>query len=405
LNICIFSDTYSPQVNGVVTSIITLKEGLIAQGHKVYIVTVNSEKLKTTINDDEIRISAIKLKKFDGHCLATSLNTKVLKQLREWDIDLIHTQTEFVVGTIGRIYAKRAHIPLVHTYHTLYEDYMHYVTSGLFDKQARMMARHVTKYICNFSKEVIVPTPKIAKLLRKYRVKSNIYTLPTGVDLRKFFKNNFTQQHLLDFKVDLGFKEDDFLITYIGRLAKEKDIDKIISGFSQVQEELPGAKLVIIGDGPARKELEEQAKELKVKGVYFLGKVPWVDIPVYYNISDVFVTASKSETQGLTVLEALAASTPVVCVDDPSFDVVEHDYNGMKFETASDLAHCIRFVYNNPAHLNYLSGNAFESIQDLDINIFINNAVNIYDKVITNKKKRDEVKKLKYRFWRKKNEK
>jgi 1,2-diacylglycerol 3-alpha-glucosyltransferase len=405
LNICIFSDTYSPQVNGVVTSIITLKEGLEAQGHNVYIVTVNNEKLKTTITDEVIRVSAVKLKKFDGHCIATILNSRAMKQLKKWNIDIVHTHTEFVIGTTGRIFARREKLPLVHTYHTLYEDYVHYVTNGFFDKQARVIARHLTKHICNYSKEVIVPTPKISHLLKKYRVKSNLYTLPTGVDLKKFFPDNFTQFELDEFKSGLGFKDDEFIITYIGRLAKEKEIDKIIKAFAKVSSDLNKTKLVIVGDGPAREQLEELTSELNVERVEFLGRVPWDQIPIYYNISDVFVTASKSETQGLTVFEALAASTPVFCVDDPSFDIVVDGFNGRKFDSDDELAECFKEAYLDRNQLSFYASNAFESVQELDIEIFVSNAVKIYNRVITNHRRRLDIKTMKKRFWRLNNEK
>jgi 1,2-diacylglycerol 3-alpha-glucosyltransferase len=163
---------------------------------------------------------------------------------------------------------------------------------------------------------------------------------------------------------------------------------------------MPNAKLLIIGDGPARKELEELAYDLDSNNINFLGKVPWQQIPIYYNITDLFVTASRSETQGLTVLEALAASTPVACVNDPSFDVVVDHFNGLKFDTTDELAECFLRAYQDPANLSFLTSNAFESIQDLDISVFIDNALAIYKKVISNHKRCLEVKKMKRKFWR-----
>jgi len=399
MNICIFSDTYLPQVNGVVTSIETLRQGLIKHGHNVYIVTVNDHGLKTSIEDNIIRISAVKSKKFDGHRLATSLNSKVIRKLKSWRIDVVHTQTEFTVGTIGRVYAKVKKIPLVHTYHTLYEDYMHYVTNGLFNKQAKLIARHITKRVCNFSREVIVPTSKIAKLLRRYRVKCNVYTLPTGVDLEKFYTKNFPEAQISEFKEIIGLKQDEFVITYIGRLAKEKDIDIIVKAFKMAQKSNKKMKLLIVGDGPLKNALQESS--IDCEDIIFLGKVPWNQIPIYYNLSDIFVTASRSETQGLTVLEALASSTPVVCVDDESFEIVKDRYNGRKFDGYKELSGILSSLYDDRKMLTQLSNNAFNSIEKLSVDNFVVEIEALYLKVINNRIRRRKIQALRKRFWRK----
>ena len=167
MRIGIFSDTYIPLINGVSTSIEMLRKGLEKKGHKVYIVTVNPSSLKYEYGDKILRIPGVPVGIFD-YRLTSIYPARAIKTIKNWNLDVIHSQTEFGIGTFARIIAKQFNIPLVHTYHTMYEDYVHYITKGHFDKTAKKIAEHLTLFYCDTTvTELIVPTKKLVIYSKK----------------------------------------------------------------------------------------------------------------------------------------------------------------------------------------------------------------------------------------------
>jgi len=177
LRIGIFTDTYTPHINGVVTSVLMLKKALEKKGHIVYIVTVNDKGLKYQYEDNgkTIRIPRVPTGIYD-YRLTTIYPLKVLKKIKKWNLDVIHSQTEFGIGTFARIISKQFNIPLVHTYHTMYEDYVHYITHGYFNKSSKKIVEYLTLFYCDKTiSELIVPTKKTYELFKeKYRVDRNV---------------------------------------------------------------------------------------------------------------------------------------------------------------------------------------------------------------------------------------
>ena len=193
MRIGIFTDTYTPYINGVTTSILMLKKGLEKKGHTVYIVTVNAENLQYKFEDNNkiIRIPGIPTGIYD-YRLTGIYSMKALKIIKKWNLDVIHSQTEFGVGTFARIVSKQYNIPLVHTYHTMYEDYVHYITHGYFNKSSKKIVEYLTLFYCDKTiSELVVPTKKAYELFKKkYRVDRNVYIVPTGIDIEKFYIEN-----------------------------------------------------------------------------------------------------------------------------------------------------------------------------------------------------------------------
>ena len=337
MRIGIFTDTYPPYINGVSTSIAMLEQALIKDGHEVFIVTVNTEKMRYKYENDEriIRIPGIPIGIYD-YRLTGVYPLRAIDKIRKWKLDVIHSHTEFGVGTFARIIAKQFDIPLVHTYHTMYEDYVHYITKGYFNKSSKKIVEYLTKFYCDkTATELIVPTKKTYDLFKqKYKVDRNVHIVPTGIEVERFYKENFNKREINKIKSSLGLSEKDFVILFVGRLGKEKAVDLLIEAQYSIVKNFKNVKLVIIGDGPDADSFKELAKKLKLeKNVIFVGKIPWEIIPKYYQIADVFATASNTETQGLTVIEAMAASIPVVCLDDDAFrTVVINDLNGYLFK-------------------------------------------------------------------------
>lgn len=341
MRIGIFTDTYPPYINGVSTSIKMLENALVKKGHKVFIVTVNPEKMTYDYEDNGriIRIPGIKTGIYD-YRLTSIYPIKAVNKIKEWDLDVIHSHTEFGIGTFARVIAKQFDIPIVHTYHTMYEDYVHYITHGYFDKSSKKIVEYLTKFYCDKTiEELIVPTKKTYDLFKeKYKYDRNIHIIPTGIEIDRFYEERIDKNKVNKIKSELGIKESDLVIIFVGRIAEEKSIDFLINNHESIMKKEKNAKLLIVGDGPDLEKYKELAKKKKIdNNVIFTGKVPWEDVPLYYNLSDIFTTASHTETQGLTVIEAMAASLPVVALDDEAFrNVVIDTLTGYLFKNKKE---------------------------------------------------------------------
>lgn len=406
MRIGIFTDAYTPYVNGVTTSVLMLKKGLENKGHKVYIITVNPDNMHYALDSTGtiLRIPGIPIGIYD-YRLTGIYPIKALRQIKKWKLDVIHSQTEFGIGTFARIISKQYNIPLVHTYHTMYEDYVHYITHGYFDKTSKKIVEYLTLFYCDKTiTELIVPTKKAWELFKeKYMVDRNVHIVPTGIDIDRFRPENNKKINIEKERKKLKIDKDDFIITFIGRIAEEKNIVFLLDNLKVIIKDCPKLKFLVVGDGPDLEKYKEYSKELKIENnVVFVGKVPWTDISKYYLISDIFVTASKSETQGLTVIEAMAAYLPVVCINDESFNTTVIDnLNGKIFEDGNQYIKCITELYNDKKLLNRLRKGAKNTAEMHTIKYFAERVLDVYNIAIKNHPKSiipiiDKLKRKKY---------
>ena len=349
MRIGIFSETYTPYISGLVTSEVMLKNALEKEGHEVYVVTANLESFKYEYDEKErvLRIPGVPTGIYDSR-LTSIYPIQAVNKIKSWKLDVIHSQTEFAIGTFARIFAKQYNIPLVHTYHTMYEDYIHYITKGYFDGPSKKIVEYLTNFYCDKTvTELIVPTQKTYNLFKeKYEYERNIHIVPTGIEVERFYAENNNKAEVKELRKQLGLSDDDFVLLFVGRLAAEKNVTFLIENHQILARENGNCKLLIIGDGPDIEFFKTQARKLNIQdNVIFTGKVPWEQIHKYYQIPNVFVTASHTETQGLTLLEAMAASVPVVAYDDEAFrTVVVHDLNGYLFKDKKDYRKYIKKI-------------------------------------------------------------
>ena len=324
MNIGLFTDSYPPYINGVATSVYNLREALKKLGHTVYIVTVNDSIIKHEYDEKEkiLRIPGIPIGIYD-YRLSEIYPVSTVKIIKKWKLDVIHSHTEFGVGIFARILAKKFKIPLVHTYHTLYEDYTHYITHNHFDKLSKKIVKDLTKVYCvKTAKETIVPTDKIYKLFKeKYMITKNVSVIPSGIDIERFFEENVEQDKVERIKEKYGITKDDFTIIFVGRLAQEKNIEFLLNAQQKlIEKRINNIKLLIVGDGPDKENYINITRKLNIfDKVIFTGKIEQDKIQYYYQCADAFVTASNSETQGLTVIEAMAAGVVPICINDMAF--------------------------------------------------------------------------------------
>ena len=396
MRVGVFTDTYPPFINGVSTSITMLQKALVAKGHKVYIVTVNPENMSYKYDDEDsiIRIPGIPVGIYD-YRLTGIYPIRAINKIKKWNLDVIHSHTEFGIGTFARIISKQLGIPLVHTYHTMYEDYVHYITKGHFDKSSKKIVEYLTKFYCDkTAKELIVPSTKTYKLFKeKYKFDKNVHIVPTGVEVERFYKENVDNEEITLIKKELNLKKDDFVILYVGRLAQEKNVELLIKSQVDIVKKNKRAKLVIVGSGPDYEKYIELATDLKIKNnIIFTNAIPWEEMPNYYNIANVFVTASTTETQGLTVIEAMAASLPVICIEDESFsNVVINHLNGRTFTNDKEYKKALIETMASKNELNKMSKQARITADSHSLKYYAESILDVYNSAIKNSKKNKNI--------------
>ena len=352
MRIGIFTEAWEPYISGLVTSEVMLKNALEKLGHEVYVVTANMESFTHEYDEKKriYKIPGIPTGIYDSR-LTGIYPIKAIKTIKEWDLDIIHSQTEFAIGTFARIFAKQYDIPIVHTYHTMYEDYVHYITKGYFDGASKKIVEYLTKFYCDKTiDELIVPTKKTYDLFKeKYKYDRNVHIIPTGIEIDRFYKEKINKEKLNKLRSKLNLNDNDVVALFVGRVASEKSIDFLIENHSKILKKNKNCKLLIVGDGPDLEEYQKLSKKQKIENsVIFTGKVSWEDIPLYYNLADIFVTASHTETQGLTVVEAMAASIPVVALDDESFrNTVIDELTGYLFKNKKEYINKMIELINN----------------------------------------------------------
>lgn len=324
MRIGLFTDSYTPDINGVSTSVFNLRKALMKMGHTVYIVTVNNSIIKHEYDEKEkiLKLPGIPVGIYN-YRFSEIYSISTIKIIKKWNLDVIHSHTEFGVGIFARILSKQFKIPLVHTYHTLYEDYTHYITHNHFDKLSKNIVKNLTKLYCvKTAKETIVPTNKIYKLFKeKYMIDKNINIIPSGIDIDRFYKENVSPTKVEQIKKKYGITKQDFTIIFVGRLATEKNIEFLLNAERKmIEKKIFNTKLLIVGDGPEKEKYINIARKLNIfDKVIFTGKIKQEEIQYYYQCADAFVTASNSETQGLTVIEAMASEVVPICINDMAF--------------------------------------------------------------------------------------
>lgn len=399
MRIGLFSDTYTPDINGVVSSIVTLQKELEKRGHEVFVITNHKALLSTQREGNVLRLPGLELKWLYGYKLTTPYHFSAKDEIRKMNLDVIHVHTEFGVGMFARIVAKYLNIPVVSTYHTMYEDYTHYINRFAIDEVEVLSKKFVTTFsrmISDNVHAVIAPSEKTKETLLNYGVKTPIYVIPTGLELDRFDINKIDKKRVLALREEYGLANEDHVITFIGRIAKEKSIEIPIEGFRYISD--PHVKLMIVGGGPQLEELKKLAKQYNISDkVIFTGPKPRNEVPYYYAMADAFVSASLTETQGMTYIEALASHLPVFArPDDVLTDLVIEGDSGYLFGTAQEFAQKVEAFLALPLDKRVkLCENAREKVKPYDGNMFYTKVLSVYYQAIEDFEDSYEVIKIK----------
>jgi 1,2-diacylglycerol 3-alpha-glucosyltransferase len=342
MKIALFTDTYPPEINGVSVSVGLHQKVLIDQGHDVLVITTNPFGKVIDIDSGIIRIPGVELKKLYGYRLSSFFSAKAYQFIRQWQPDVIHIHTDAGIGIFGKITAFFLKVPTVVTYHTMYEDYTHYV--GFLKGLASRVVKQFSKSIAETCTEFISPSLKTKEKIRSYGVDRYINIVPTGIDFSRFQLTSLDNTKLNEIKKQWVLPGEKVLLS-LGRVAKEKSMDVILKGFSKViQSNVENIRLLMVGDGPDRHGLIELANQLGIsKFVSFVGAVPIQDVPYYYQLADVFVSASLTETQGLTFMEAMVSDRLVLCrFDENLADLIRHQQTGFIFSDEDDFVRQVK---------------------------------------------------------------
>lgn len=347
MKVLITTDLYTTGTNGVVTSVRNLMEELEKKGHEVRILTV-SEKLKSHKDDNIYYIKSVPLGVvYPDVRMPISYRHRFLRELIQWKPDVIHSQCECFSYQFAGYISKKTGAPIVHTYHTLYEQYVTYIFPS--QKIGAYFVGVLSKLRLRKAEAIVAPTSKVENVLRNYGIQNPIHVVPSGIALEQH-KERITAQERRDGRRALGIPDDHTVLLNLGRLGTEKNLSELLELFAIVLTQSSKLTLLIVGDGPARKELEELAQKLKIHDhVIFTGMVEPSQVYKYYQLGDIFVSASTSETQGLTYVEAAANGLPLLCRRDPCLDgVLVEGCNGYEYEAEEEFCEILDTILHNP---------------------------------------------------------
>jgi len=314
----LFTNNYLPFCGGVTVSVETLRRGLEARGHEAWVLAPRFPGAADT-TPRTLRYPSIPAATYPEFSLAIPYSPRLARRIRALDFDVFHAHHPFLLGPAARRLARRLGRPLVFTYHTRYDKYAHYVP--LRRSFVEAAARGLSTRFAARADAIIAPAAVLRDELRARGVLTPIAVVPTGVDLARFSPGDRTAARRAR-----GLDDDALLVLYVGRLDREKSVDRVLAAFERVAGTIPRARLLLVGQGTQAEELRRTAAGLNAgRRVTFAGVCPHEDLPDYYRAADLFLFASETETQGLVLAEAAACGLPAVAVNAPGCAEVVHD--------------------------------------------------------------------------------
>jgi 1,2-diacylglycerol 3-alpha-glucosyltransferase len=327
MNIGLFADCYPPTVSGVVTSLLQLKQGLEQRGQKVIVFTVATPGCP--VRDDAVRcFSSLPFNRASGFRLGLVNPRTVQRMVREEKLDVVHTHTEYSLGWAGKGAAGQLGLAFVHTAHTLHEAYRHYLPFGRV-VPVRLLHHYMRHFLSNCD-ALVCPSEKARDYFQTFLPGLNAMVIGNGVSRRQLQPEPVTNEQMALTRHTLGLRPTDEVILYAGRIAREKRVVELVNALALLLQARPQAKVLFVGSGPADHDLAAAAQRNRVAGqVILVGKVEWQQMHRFYSLAHLFVTASLSEMQPMTVIEASLCGLPIVARRDPAYKgLVRDNYNG-----------------------------------------------------------------------------
>ena len=381
MKVLITTDLYTTNTNGVVTSVRNLMEELEKKGHEIRVLTV-SEKLKSHQDGNIYYIKSLPLGAVypDVRMPISYHHHRFIQEVIDWKPDVIHSQCEFFSYQFAGYISRKTGAPIVHTYHTLYEQYVTYIFPS--QRIGAFFVGKLSKYRLRKADAVVAPTAKVETVLKNYGLRNPIHVVPSGIALEQH-KQRISEAERKRRRRELGILEDALVLLNLGRLGTEKNLTEMIELFSVARSQNSKLILLIVGDGPARKDQEETALHLGVREyVVFTGMVDPSEVHKYYQLGDIFVSASTSETQGLTYIEAAANGLPLLCRRDPCLDgVLVEGKNGYEYEAEQEFCELLDTIVNSPDWCHSARAQSKEIADTFDKSSFAEKIEDIYESV------------------------
>lgn len=381
MRIAIFTETYLPQINGVVTHIKILKEGLEALGHTVLIVTADSKAHTHYLKDNVLHCPAHNLKRIYNLDLASPVSRTRLKYLREFRPDIIHVHNEFSIGLSGMAIAKILKVPLVYTLHTMYDDYIYYIAPKPLIPLTKKLSHRYFRMFPQNAAVVTGPSKKCQEYTYEIGSDKKVEVIPNPVELDAFAPQTSTPQQRTQIREQYHIPQDATVACFVGRLGREKSVDVLLRFWAQEMKPQDNMRLLIIGDGPEKEPLEQLAQQLGITDtVVFTGKVLHPDLPPYVHTCDIYVTASLSDTNSISMLEGMAGGLPVLQLyDELNADQVTDGVNGYMFRDAAEMGQRLRQIRDmEPEELQKLKTSVIQSVKNSGAQTLANYIQTIY---------------------------
>lgn len=377
MKILITTDLYKAKTNGVSVSVRNLASEMEKHGHDVRILTLSNDK-KSYVEDSVYYIGSFALEKIYPNVRGTvRFHDRLILELIAWNPDVIHSQCEFFTFSFAKQISKKTGAPIVHTYHTLYEQYSQYVISN--QKFGSFIVCRLVKWRLRDASAIIVPTGKVEAVLIGYRIDKPIFVVPTGLDIERYSVRISAEQRT-QMRAQYGITEADFVMIYLGRFGAEKSIGELLTLLSDTGINDKHMKLMLVGDGPEMENLKSETNHLGVQDhVIFTGMVAPDAVSEYYQMADVFVSASTSETQGLTYVEAAANGLPLVCKANTCLaGILKPGVNGFSFTTPKEFIAAISRLKDDPMFRAYAARCSIGIAKKFDRQAFGKSAEQVY---------------------------
>lgn len=383
MKILITTDLFTTETNGVVTSVKNLWDELQKKGHDVRILTL-SENRHSRREGNVTYIRSMPIGVYPDVRMPTSYKHALIKEIVEWKPDVIHSQCEFFSFGFAKYISKMTGAPIVHTYHTMYEQYVSYAIPC--ERLGKWLVRVFSRKRLHRVHTIIVPTRKVENTLRGYDIEKPICVIPSGICLDQHTVR-LTSEERSGKRQALGVSDDRMVLLNLGRLGTEKNLEELLRLYAEAVKENDKLIFLIVGDGPAKSQLEELSKALDVSdGVIFTGMVKPSEVQNYYQLGDLFVSASTSETQGLTYIEAAANGLPLLCRQDECLqDVIQQGENGYEYSIDSEFLAYLNAISHDSEWRKAAGMKSEEIAKSFDKRTFGNSVENIYRSAVSAK--------------------
>ena len=388
MNIGFFTNTYLPAVSGVTTVIENYREELEKQGHNVYIFAAKHSNHQDK-NPNVFRFRSVDLNYKISYPLPLISSPKIRRTIKRINLDIVHSHHFFLSGQIAWYYAKKLKLPLIFTYHTRYNLYVHY--APLPEELSKPLAKTLSTLYANSCNAVVAPSKSIKDLILKYGVRKPVYIIPSGIDIDKFKKSGNEEK----IREKYNIKDDAILLLTVCRLSEEKNLAFLLKVFQKIIKKRKNVYFMIVGDGPEKENLERQSFKLGLKEkIIFTDKISYSRIPSFYNASDIFLSSSLSETQGLIFIEAMTGGLPIVAIKAiGSEDIIINGENG--FLTSGDIndfSQRVLYLIDNENLRKKMSEKARNRAKYFSIENSTKKMLSLYGKAIGQKEKENKLK-------------